>query len=108
MHILITDGNERAALAAARSLVRAGHAVSVAALTSPSLAGVSRGVRPLRLAADPLQNPAAYAAAGGRTARRETVGLLLTMTDPSLGTVLEHPEELPAWGPPSGADRPSL
>ena len=96
MHILITDGNERAALAAARSLVRAGHAVSVAAPTSLSLAGVSRGVRPLRLATDPLQDPAAYAAEVGRAAQRERVGLLLPITDPSLGAVLEHPETLPA------------
>src|SRR5438034_1096161 len=85
MHILITDGNERAALAAARSLVRAGHAVSVAAPTSLSLAGVSRGVRPLRLATDPLQDPAAYAAEVGRAAQRERVGLLLPITDPSVG-----------------------
>src|SRR5437773_11508600 len=96
MHILITDGNERAALAAARSLVRAGHAVSVAAPTSLSLAGVSRGVRPLRLATDPLQDPAAYAAEVGRAAQRERVGLLLPITDPSVGAVLEHPETLPA------------
>src|SRR3989449_4187674 len=94
MHILITDGNERAALAAARSLVRAGHAVSVAAPTSLSLAGVSRGVRPLQLATDPLQAPAAYAAEVGRIAKRDRVGLLLPMTDPSLGAVLEHPETL--------------
>src|SRR2546428_6888792 len=95
MHILITDGNERAALAAARSLVRAGHAVSVAAPTSLSLAGVSRGVRPLQLATDPLRDPAAYAAEVGRIAKRDRVGLLLPMTDPSLGAVLEHPETLP-------------
>ena len=43
--VLITDGNERAALAVARSLVGAGHVVQVTAPTRVSLAGVSRGVR---------------------------------------------------------------
>src|SRR2546427_80197 len=66
MRILITDGNERAALAAARSLVRAGHAVCVVAPTPVSLAGASRGVRQHSLAIDPLTDPASYAAAVGR------------------------------------------
>ena len=96
MRILITDGNERAALAAARSLVRAGHAVSVAAPTRVSLAGVSRGVRARLVATDPLTDPAGYAAAVGRIARQDRAGVLLPMTDPSLEAVLEHRGALPA------------
>jgi predicted ATP-grasp superfamily ATP-dependent carboligase len=90
MRIVITDGNERAALAAARSLVHAGHTVWVTAPSRISLAGVSRGVRPLLLASDPLQQPAAYVAELGRVMREQGTDLLLPMTDASLEPVLEH------------------
>jgi predicted ATP-grasp superfamily ATP-dependent carboligase len=96
MRILITDGNERVALAAARSLVRAGHVVSVTAPARVSLAGVSRGVRPHALASDPLTDPAGYAADVGRIAGLEGASVLLPMTDPSLEAVLEHGVALPA------------
>ena len=96
MRILITDGNERAALAAARSLVRARHAVLVTASTRESLAGASWGVRPLALATDPLTAPAGYAAEIGRLAEQHGVAVLLPMTDPSLEAVLEHRQALPA------------
>src|SRR5437879_4388423 len=96
MRILITDGNERAALAAARSLTRAGHAVCVATPRRVSLAGVSRGVRPRLVAPDPLTDPAGYAAEVGRIAEQEGTGVLLPMTDPSLEAVLQHREALPA------------
>ena len=62
MDVLLTDGNERAALAAARSLIRAGFEVGVAASRRFSLAGVSRGVCRLRLATEPLGDPAGYVA----------------------------------------------
>lgn len=90
MRVLLTDGNERSTLAAARSLVRAGHVVSVTAPTRASLAGVSRGVRPHVLATDPLGDSAAYAAEVGGIARLERAGIVLPMTDPSVEAVLEH------------------
>jgi len=96
MRILITDGNERAALAAARSLVRAGHEVWVAAATRVSLAGVSRGVRERLLAADPLTDPESYVAEVGCIARQEGCGVLLPITDASLEAVLERRVALPA------------
>src|SRR3989441_7880889 len=96
MRALIPAGNERAALAAARSLVRAGHAVLVTASTRVSLAGASWGVRPLALATDPLTAPAGYAAEIGRLAEQHGVAVLLPMTDPSLEAVLEHRQALPA------------
>ncbi len=95
MRILITDGNERSALAAARSLIKAGHAVTVAARTRWSLAGVSRDVRARALATDPFRDPPAYAAAVSRLAREEGVDLLLPMTDPSVEALLEHRAVLP-------------
>jgi predicted ATP-grasp superfamily ATP-dependent carboligase len=96
MRVLITDANERAALAAARSLVRAGHTVSVCTPTPLSLAGVSRGVRSHRVAIDPLVNPAGYVAELGSVVRRGRTTVLLPMTDPSVEAVLEHRDKLPA------------
>ena len=95
MRILITDGNERAALAAARSLVRAGHAVRVAARTGVSLAGVSRGVRASPLATDPLTDAAGYVAEVGALVGQEDIDILLPTTDQSVEAVLEHRSELP-------------
>ena len=95
MRILITDGNERTALAAARSLVTDGHAVCVAAPTRWSLAGASRGVRARPLAADPFRDPASYAAAVGGLAREVGADLLLPMTDASVEALLEHRALLP-------------
>lgn len=95
MRVLITDGNERVALAAARSLVRARHAVYVAAPTHLSLAGASRGTLPRLLATDALADPAGYAEAVTRLALREGIDLLLPMTDPSVEALLEHRVDLP-------------
>jgi len=88
--VLITDGNERAALAVARSLVGAGHVVQVTAPTRVSLAGVSRGVRSHALAFDPLREPAAYAMELADVVRTERIDLLLPITDPSVESVLEN------------------
>ena len=90
MRILITDGNERVALAVARSLVRAGHAVCVTAPTRLSLAGVSHAVRSYRVETDPLTDPAGYAADLGRLARQDGTAVLLPLTDASVEAVLEH------------------
>ena len=95
MHVLITDGNERAALAAARSLVRAGHSVCVTADTRLSLAGVSRGARSHLLATDPFTHPADYAAELGSISRQQRSTVMLPMTDASIEAVLEHRGALP-------------
>lgn len=96
MRILITDGNERSALAAVRSLLRAGHEVLVAASTRLSLAGASRGVQPRLLSTDPLMDPGAYASEVGRIAREDGSALVLPMTDASVEALLEHRKVLPA------------
>src|SRR5437870_3073706 len=94
--ILVTDGDERAALAAARSLVAAGYDVHVAARGRWSLAGVSRGVRALVARADPLARPAAYAGEIGHLARDYAVSAVLPVTDPSVEALLEHRGALPS------------
>src|SRR5438128_8331751 len=80
--VLITDGAERAALAAARSLLACGCQVHVGARHRLSLASVCRGVRSAVLAIEPLEDPAGYAAAVGRLAARLGARLVLPVTDP--------------------------
>jgi len=95
MDVLVTDGNERAALAAARSLVRAGFSVGVTG-RGVALAGVSRGVRHVDLTTDPLADPAAYAAEVGGVARRLDVRVVLPITDASVEAVLAGRRYLPS------------
>jgi predicted ATP-grasp superfamily ATP-dependent carboligase len=95
MRILITDGNERSALAAARSLLLARHTVFVAAPTRWSLAGASRGTEARLLPVDALADPAGFAAAVARLAEDERIDLLLPLTDAAAEAVLEHRAQLP-------------
>jgi predicted ATP-grasp superfamily ATP-dependent carboligase len=60
MRILVTDGNERAALAVTRSLGRRGHEVTVVSATGRSLAGRSRFAHAERRVPSPLSDPAAF------------------------------------------------
>lgn len=96
MDVLLTDGNERAALAAARSLVGAGFEVGVAARRGLSLAGVSRGVRRLRLSTNALDDPRGYGSEVGSLVRRWGVRALLPVTDASVEAVLAAAGELPS------------
>lgn len=95
MRILITDGNERAALAAARSLLAEGHEVYVAAL-GRSLASMTRGARRCHLDADPLGDPGAYAHQVGQIADGLAINLVLPVTDGSVEALLEHRAALPS------------
>lgn len=95
MRILVTDGNERSALAATRSLIAAGHEVHVASRQRWSLAGASRGARRCRLTTDPLSDPSGYAREAGDMIRRLAIDLVLPVTDPSVEALLEHRDALP-------------
>jgi predicted ATP-grasp superfamily ATP-dependent carboligase len=96
MDALLTDGNERSALAAARSLVQAGFEVGVAAGRRLSLAGVSRGVQRFRLATDPLDDAAAYAEEIGGLARQVGARVLLPVTDASVEALLAGVRHVPS------------
>ena len=90
MRVLITDGNERAALAAARSLVAARYEVFVSAPRERSLAGVSRGVTACTVPIDPLAEPQAYVAALAGLVEQRVIDILLPITDASVEAVLEY------------------
>jgi predicted ATP-grasp superfamily ATP-dependent carboligase len=95
MRVLILDGNERSALAAARSLIAAGYDVYIAAREQLSLAGVSRGVRRARVDTDPLGQPREYAADVAALARDLGITVLLPVTDQSVEALLQHSQAVP-------------
>jgi predicted ATP-grasp superfamily ATP-dependent carboligase len=81
---LVTDGDERVALAVVRSLGRAGHRVIVAAQGPHSLAGASRYAVARIRAADPLHAPGDFAATIERAVRTYAVDVLIPITDAAL------------------------
>jgi predicted ATP-grasp superfamily ATP-dependent carboligase len=88
MRVLVTDGEQRSALAVVRSLGRAGHEVLVAASSSPSLAAASRHcARPLVLPG-PLARPEEFGEALPRAIGEEGVEAVFPVTDASLSVAL--------------------
>src|SRR5262245_429841 len=96
MRVMVTDGNERSALAACRALLASAHEVHSVASTPWSLAGVSWGVRPHVVTEDPLARPAAYAEAIGVVAGAVRAHVLLPVTDASVEALLTYRDSLPA------------
>ena len=94
--VLLTDGEARSTLAAARSLVRAGCEVHVSGRHRRSLAGVSRGVRSWVVAADPLHDRQAYSEALLTIVERIGARVLIPTTDLSVEACLDRRTELPA------------
>ncbi len=92
--VLVTDGDQRAALAVVRSLGRAGHRVLVAAEGPRSLAGASRWAAGRLVVPDPLRQADAFVASLGRAVTAEGVDVLLPVTEPSLIAVLAHAQAL--------------
>ena len=93
--VLVTDGEQRAALATVRSLGLAGHAVHVVAARTPSLAGASRWCRSEFRVADPLGDAVAFADAVGK--RLDVIGgdTLLPIAEPALLALLAVRERFP-------------
>lgn len=88
IRILISDGEQRSALAAVRSLGRAGHAVTVCSASPRPLAGASRYCRRTHLVASPETNPECYLADVERVIDVDGTELLLPMTDVSAPILL--------------------
>src|SRR5688572_20453561 len=79
--VIVTDGNERSALALARSLGRRGVPVFVGAETSPSLAGVSRYCRESFVYPDPWTAPDEFKSCILERANRWGAAVVFPMTD---------------------------
>ena len=86
--VVVTDGEQRAALATVRSLGRAGHRVHVCSASGRSLAGASRHAAGEIRVPDPLAEPTAFADALARHAEVVGADVVLPITEPALLAVL--------------------
>jgi predicted ATP-grasp superfamily ATP-dependent carboligase len=92
--ILVTGGDERAALAVVRSLGRAGHRVVVGSRTGRSLAGASRyAFRDVALG-DPLEAPETFVDRVRVQVRRMVADVVIPVTEPDLLAVLPRKDDL--------------
>jgi predicted ATP-grasp superfamily ATP-dependent carboligase len=101
--VLITDGNERAALALSRSLGRAGHRVFVCSTAQRSLAGASRFVEAEASVPDPLTASAAYVEAIVALAAERGIDVIVPVTEASLLCLLPLEDKLPGVVIPFGS-----
>jgi predicted ATP-grasp superfamily ATP-dependent carboligase len=92
--VLVTDGEQRTALAAARSLWRHGYEVHVAASDQRSMTGVSRAASVSIRTPDPLDAPEAYADVIARYVADAGIVLVLPVTEPSMLALLAIRERL--------------
>lgn len=90
--VLVTDGEERAALACVRSLGAAGYDVVVASPRRRSLAGASRFARASVVLPSALVDPTGFLSSLSQTVRQEEIDVLLPVTEHSLRPVLAAPE----------------
>lgn len=95
MRILVTDGDNRSALAATRALGLAGHEVYTACDRQPSLAGASRHARSAELYPSPVISPEAFVQAVHEIVRTNRIDLLMPMTEISTLLLTEHASALP-------------
>jgi predicted ATP-grasp superfamily ATP-dependent carboligase len=93
--VLVTDGEQRAALAVVRSLGRAGHAVHVVSTRDASLAGASRWCRSDARVPDPLVEPADFADAVRHRLDAVDADTLIPIAEPALLALLAERERLP-------------
>jgi predicted ATP-grasp superfamily ATP-dependent carboligase len=92
--IVVTDGEQRAALATVRSLGAAGHRVHVGASRRRSIAGASKYAATEFILPDPLHAPEAYLRAIVNAAMRVDADVVIPVTEASLLAVLDAREEI--------------
>lgn len=97
--VVITDGEQRAALAVVRSLGRAGWQCAVTAVSGGSLAGSSRYCAEELVLPDPARYPDDYAAALVRHANALGARLLIPVTEASVFAVLKYRDDITAAVP---------
>lgn len=92
--ILITDGEQRAALALTRSLGAKGHSVIVGSVQPRPLAGASRFCRGTLQLPDPLAGPGDFIDAVQHAVQRLDIDVLVPVTEAALLAVLPRRETL--------------
>jgi len=101
--VLVTDGEERSALAVVRSLGRAGYAVHVAARRAGALAATSRWATGVLVSPDPLREPGRFADTVAGYATGRAIDFVLPVTDASMLALLPARDRLGASVIPSGS-----
>jgi predicted ATP-grasp superfamily ATP-dependent carboligase len=92
--ILVTDGEQRAALALVRSLGRSGHRVYVCSARRKSLAGASRYAAAEAQTAEPLANAERFTDDVRQLVARWGIDTLLPVSEPALLALLPARDEL--------------
>src|SRR5688572_6180376 len=97
--ILLTDGEQRSALAAVRSLSAAGHVVYVCSARNRSLAGSSRHARKEMRVASALEAPETFAEHVRELVARLRIDVVIPMTEAAALALLPVRETLGAYLP---------
>lgn len=103
--VLITDGEQRAALALVRSLGAAGYRCVVCSASGRSLAGVSRYAEGEHAVPDAGDSPSAFSGAIHEIVRRGEVQLVFPVSEASLLAILPERDQLGALLPFPDLDR---
>lgn len=88
--VLVTDGEQRAALAVTRSLGRAGWDVHVCSARASSIAGSSRYCTAHHRVPDPLRDPRGFLSAVTSLAARTKPDVLIPISEAALLSILPH------------------
>jgi predicted ATP-grasp superfamily ATP-dependent carboligase len=102
--VLVTDGNQRSALAAVRALGRAGIDVIVGETETPSLAGRSRYAARAFRYPSPFDDEHGFVDAIERTAAETRADLILPMTDITSAVLAEQRDRLERYARVAVAD----
>ncbi len=94
-NVLVTDGEQRAALAVVRSLGAAGHRVYVCGARARSLAAASRYCTASAALPDALTDPAAFLDGLADHARRWSIDVLIPIAEPALLAILPARDRFP-------------
>jgi predicted ATP-grasp superfamily ATP-dependent carboligase len=107
VRVIVSDGDTRTALAAVRSLGRAGYEVGVVAASSPSMAGASRYAVRQAVLCRPHDDPAAFRRGLAAFAQAWGAHLVLPVTDGATDVLLQdddtHLGSATVIGPPRRA-----
>jgi predicted ATP-grasp superfamily ATP-dependent carboligase len=94
MRVLVTDADNRAALAIVRSLGRAGHEVLVGHWKSPSMAQSSRYCREAVQYPNPVTDPGGFVEAVSTVVRRRACDMVMPASDVTTALLTEHRDRL--------------
>jgi predicted ATP-grasp superfamily ATP-dependent carboligase len=92
--VLVTDGEQRSALAAVRALGRAGHRITVCSTRARCLAGASRYADEVARVPDSLRDPQSFIEHLSLLVRRSNIDVVIPMTDASMLAALEGADQL--------------